>query len=118
MEQIDAFDAAKKKVVKAKTEKAKADAQKDVEALKETIKALYVKALNYLKDEAHVVDLQDECGYQPWSDDVTKRVENWINKVLNMQDPKTETVNEAAPAEVALNDAATASADPVDDLPF
>jgi len=118
MEQIDAFDAAKKKVVKAKTEKAKADAQKEVEALKETIKALYVKALNYLKDEAHVVDLQDECGYQPWSDEVTKRVENWINKVLNMQDPKTEVVNEAAPVEVPLNDAATASADPVDDLPF
>lgn len=118
MEQIDAFDAAKKKVAKAKTEKAKADAQKEVEALKETIKALYAKALNYLKDEAHVVDLQEECAYQPWSAEVESRVNNWINAVLAMQDPKVGAVNEAAPVEVPLENAAAGSVDPVNDLPF
>lgn len=94
LETIEAFDAAKKKISKAKTDKAKADAQKELDNLKDVIRALYQKALTYLKDEVKVVDLVQECTYQPWSEQVTNRVNNWINLVLAMQDPKVTNINE------------------------
>lgn len=120
LETIEAFDAAKKKVAKAKTDKAKADAQKEVDALKDAIRALYQKALTYLKDEAHVVDLDKECAYQPWDQATTDRVNRWIDNVLNMRDPKSVDINEtAAPAEVPLEVAAEASVDSMmGDVPF
>jgi hypothetical protein len=40
-------------------------------------------------------DLQKECGYTPWSDDLKARVDKWIAAVLAMQDPSVTTVNEA-----------------------
>lgn len=121
LETIDAFDAAKKKVAKAKTDKAKADAQKEVEALKDAVRALYQKALTYLKDEAHVVDLEKECAYQPWDQATTDRVNRWIDNVLNMRDPKNVNINEtaAAPVEVPLENAAEAAVDDMmGDVPF
>lgn len=121
LETIEAFDAAKKKISKAKTDKAKADAQKEVDALKDAIRTLYQKALTYLKDEAHVVDLDKECAYQPWDATTTERVNRWIDNVLNMRDPKSVDINEtAAPVEVPLENAATGAAvdDMMGDVPF
>lgn len=124
LELIEQFNEARKKVSKAKTEKAKTEAEAGVAALRDKVKVLYQKALSYLKDEAQVVNIEEECGYQPWTPEVEARVNNWINKVLNMQDPKTESVNEAAgAAPVNLNDAASAAAEAADamatgDLPF
>lgn len=122
LEIIDAFDAAKKKVAKAKTEKAKADAQKEVDNLKESIRTLYQKALDYLKNEAHIVDLDKECAYQPWDQHTTDRVNRWIDNVLNMRDPKVVDINEVTTNEVPLEEAAANTAvemsASVDDVPF
>lgn len=96
LELIEQYDAAKKKLLKAKTEKAKKDTQAELANLREPIKGLYQKALDYLKDEAKVVNLVDECAYQPWSQELTERVDRWITTVLDMKDPKVNVVDEAA----------------------
>jgi len=117
MELIEKFDDAKKKLAKAKTDKAKKDATAALDELTPSVKALYVKALTYLKDEAQVIDLEKECTYQPWSETVTERVNRWIEKVLVMQDPKTISVDEAVtstPVTVELQAAASSNA--VDDM--
>jgi len=120
LELIESFDSTKKKIAKAKTEKAKKEAQAELDGMLNNVKALYAKAINYLKDEAHVVDLVEECSYQPWTPEVETRVQAWINTVLAMQDPKQGTiraVGDAAPADVAPSDA-DAMANGEEPLPF
>ena len=51
-------------------------------------------------------DLQKECGYVPWTEELKQRVDRWIKAVLNMQDPSIGTVNEVeAAAKEVLNEA-------------
>jgi hypothetical protein len=78
----------------------------------------------YLKENS--IDLVKECTYQPWDEATEQRVNNWINIVLSMQDPKsTFTVSdvkanpasEAAPAAAPTSMEEFFSADS-DDLPF
>jgi len=124
LETIDAYNEAKNKVNKAKTDKAKADAQKELTAIVEKVKPLYQKALDYLKGDAHVLDLEAECGYTPWSPELSARVANWINTVAAMKNPATTTVGEAAPEAAAgvdmQEDAPVNEVDSMaaDDLPF
>ena len=44
--------------------------------------------------EVQVIDLEKECAYQPWTPEVTARVDNWIAAVASMVDPKSEMVTE------------------------
>jgi len=128
IETIDAFNEAKALINgKAKTAKAKEDAEKKLAGMTEAVKALYQKALDYLKDEAHVIDLVAECGYTPWNPEVSERVSKWIASIAAMKDPLVEDINEtAAPAaaEEATTEAAPVeAADPAaqmaaGDLPF
>lgn len=122
LEAIDAYNTVKGKIAKAKTDKAKADAQAELDGMKDAVRALYQKATDYLKNEAHVLDLETECGFTPWSPETSTRVANWINAVANMQDPATETVNEAVAnaAEVVTEAAPAEEADSMmnGDLPF
>lgn len=92
LEMIDSFVTARAEVVKAKTQAKKDAAAKIIEDMKDGIKELYQKALDYLKVEA--LNLQEECGYKEWDENVAKRVENWINVVATMQDPRQVSAEE------------------------
>ena len=54
---------------------------------------MYNKVIAYLKENA--LDLVKECTYQPWDEATENRVHLWINTVLNMQDPKIGSVENA-----------------------
>ena len=99
LELIDNYVTAKNDFAKAKTEAKKSAAQKAIEGLVPQIKGLYKKALEYMKENA--LDLEKECGYQEWDEKTSKRVQNWIEVVATMQNPKTVTVNETAPTTAA-----------------
>lgn len=104
LETIDSYVTAKNDIVKSKTDAKKKAAEKVVESLYEPIKTLYKKALEYLK--ANAVNLEEECTYQPWDENTTARVNNWINAVSKMQDPATTVTTEGL-EEIAQNVAKT-----------
>ena len=124
IEAIEAYDKAKKDYNKVKNDDKKTQAQKDAKlkacaALVDTVRPLMERALNYVKENAP--DIEDICGYHPWDDTLTQRVNNWITKVLAMQDPVSATTEEvteiqAAAAEVLATEPAEPA--PGDDLPF
>lgn len=126
MEKIDAYVTAKAEVLKAKTAAKKEAAQKTIEEITPEIKTLYGKAMDYLKENA--VDLVKECAYQEWDEATNTRVQNWINAVVQMLDPKVEVVSSPAPqttftAEIPVaNDTPDAFAEMVggsdDNVPF
>lgn len=127
METIDNYARAKQDVIKAKTEVKKAAAQKQVDALTEPIRALYKKAIEYLRKNS--INLEDECAYHPWDEETTTRVNNWIASVLDMRDPKTTDDSQPTSApkndqptearqEVDPNLSAVMGDDGADDLPF
>jgi len=92
MEVIEEYARCKADVTKAKTEAKKEAAQQKLQALLPQMKPLYEKAIAYLKEEA--LDVDKEIGWKPWSDEVEKRVDRWIEKVLNMEDPKSLSIFE------------------------
>ena len=126
LELIDSYVTAKNDFAKAKSEAKKAAAQKAIEGLVPQIKELYKKALEYMKENS--LDLEKECGFQEWDEKTTKRVQNWIEVVAPMRDPKTVTVNEAVSTPVAEEVLTDTMSDPAmevmaesgsaDDLPF
>lgn len=116
IETIDAYVTARAAVAKAKTDAARAKADAEVTAKRELMKPLYTKAWNYLK-EMQVVDLVKECGYQPWSTELEIRVQNWINAVVNMVDPKTEMVTETQSTAAVVSETAPV-VEAGDDFPF
>lgn len=118
IETIDAFVNAKAALAKGKTQAQKDKATTEIEALKPAMRELYSKALDYMKENAF--DLEKECGYQEWSEQLTSRVENWLNSVLEMRDPKTTFVNETAVSSPAIVEQPVAAEvdNMVDDIPF
>lgn len=127
MEKIEEYISLRNAYNKAKTEKAKNEKQAEIEKMKDTIRQLWAKAIDYVKDNA--LDLNEECGYHEWDEVTTKRVNAWITKVLNMEDPTipeaTEIPIDDSDADKSNdNDAAEAPKakpavpDPTDDLPF
>ena len=74
--------------------------------------------------KANSIDPVKECAYQPWDEATEKRVQNWIDIVATMNDPKTVAVNEvAADAPTVIADPVPADADAflgddASDLPF
>lgn len=107
LELIETYNNARNDLAKAKAEKKKAEAQQVLTDNQAAIRELYVKVIAYLKENA--IDLVKECGYQPWSDEVTTRVNNWIDTVLALKDPKAGTVAatpavEETPVEASADD--------------
>jgi hypothetical protein len=118
LELIETYNNARNDLAKAKTEKKKQEAQQILTDNQAAIRELYVKVIAYLKENS--LDLVKECGYQPWTPEVTTRVNNWIETVLALQDPKSGTVTAATVVEETPTEA---SADDFlgmggDDLPF
>ena len=95
LELIETYNNARNDLAKAKTDKKKQEAQQVLTDNQAAIRELYVKVIAYLKENS--LDLVKECAYQPWTPEVTTRVNNWIETVLALKDPKSETVA-AAPA--------------------
>ena len=124
LETIDSFVTAKAEAVKAKTAAKKDAAMKTITDLTPAMKDLYKKAVEYLKE--HSVNLVDECGYKEWDEATSVRVQNWIDAVAAMQDPKVTVA--AAPAVASDPFVAVVPADDTDammdaatggsDLPF
>lgn len=121
LEQIDDYAKAKAEIGKAKTEAKKAAAEKKVAEMTASIKELYRKAIDYLRE--NTLNLEEECAYREWDAETSNRVNKWLAAVSNMQDPKNPV---AAPAvaqtgdlfnEVASESAPATSVDD-DDLPF
>lgn len=98
LELIDLYNTAKNDFLKAKTEKKKVEAQTILTENTDKVRELYGKVVTYLKEVS--IDLVKECTYQPWDEATEKRVQNWIDIVATMHDPKTVSANEtvASPA--------------------
>ena len=137
LETIETYAEARKKLAKAKTDASKIAAQKEIDSVANDIKELYKKALDYVKQNAP--DLEKECGFQEWDANTTKRVQNWIDIVLQGKNPKTETPDQKSrektekeeeetkatgfdatdPFAAAVNESSTgATSNEDDDLPF
>ena len=87
------------------------------------LRKIYKNVLNEIK--SFCPDLNEELGFKPWSETLTKRVQNWINIVLSGNDPASSSaVPEAAKGETSTatveeaNDTPVSVADNDDDLPF
>ena len=96
LELIDEYNSHKTALAKAKTQASKDKEQAQLDQLSPAIRECYAKAIKFMKD--NTFDLQKECGYTPWSDELKARVDKWIAAVLNMQDPSVTTVNEVVDA--------------------
>lgn len=96
LELIDTYSAARADLAKAKTDKKRNEAQAVLTENQAAVRELYVKVIAYLKE--HAIDLVKECTYQPWDEATEKRVQNWIDIVATMNDPKT-TSNAATTVE-------------------
>ena len=83
---------AKTEGLKTKAEAKRTEAENKKAALRDQIRPLYGKAIEYVK--ANAINIVEECGYTPWSVDLSIRVNNWLDKVLAMQDPAVQTINE------------------------
>lgn len=112
LETIDAFVTAKAEAVKAKTNAKKEAAMKTIADLTPAIKELYLKSMNYLKENSF--DLVDECGYKDWDEATEKRVADWISLVVNMCNPATTSIAAVAPTENSATPKAESTASEVD----
>ena len=114
LELIDNYNTARNDMAKAKTEKKRAEAEQLLNDNKDAVRELYKKVLEYLK--TNTMDLVKECAYQPWDEATEKRVQNWIEIVATLNDPKmvsASTTEEAAPVEPMLG---TVKGSEVDDF--
>lgn len=108
LELIDNINTARNDLAKAKTDKKKQEAQQILTDNHNTLRDLYGKVIEYLKENS--LDIVKECGYQPWDEATEARVQNWIDIVATMNDPKSVSVNEVA-APVVETTPAPADAD-------
>lgn len=98
------FNKAKTDSLKEKAKAKMETAEEGKQKLRDSVRGLYEKAVNYMKENA--INLVDECGYKPWDAELTNRVNNWLDKVLAMKDPeiserkKDEMSNEFSQVEV------------------
>jgi hypothetical protein len=81
-------------LAKAKTDKKKQEAQAVLTDNQGALRELYGRVIAYLKENS--LDLVKECGYQAWDEATEKRVQNWIDIVATMNDPKSVSANEVA----------------------
>jgi len=91
---LDKYVAGIKNVWKEKDPDKRAQIEAEVNADPNTaeLRKLYGKVLEQIK--GFCPNLIEELGYKPWSEAVTKRVENWITVVLSCNDPATVDVND------------------------
>ena len=124
LETIDNYVEAKRNYAKAKTDQKKEESLKQLESLKSDIRSLYEKAIQYLKETVH--NISEEKGFREWDDDTTARVEAYLTKVLNFEDPKltgddavSNLENLESSSKTPESDSSSKSTvEETDDLPF
>ena len=109
LELIDTYNAARVDLAKAKTDKKRQEAQQVLADNQNAVRELYRKVVEYLKENS--LDLVKECAYQPWDEATEKRVQNWIDIVATMNDPKSVSINEVAGDADAAEDVTPLPAD-------
>lgn len=90
LELIEDYNSANNDLFKAKSQAKRDEAAAKKEKLAPQIRPLYAKAIEYLKGVA--IDPVVECGYSAWSEETTKRVNAWIEKVVAMEDPELGSI--------------------------
>lgn len=121
IELVENYNAAKNASLKAKTEKAKNDKINEMKAMADGIRALYTKALAFMKENAF--DIVDEFGFHEWDEATTARVNNWLEAVLQMRNPKSTLITETSFHDSETDDIESTKVDDIgsvddDDLPF
>lgn len=121
IEMIENYGKARQDIIKAKSEAKKAAAVKMVEDMNQDIRALYEKAINYLREVS--INLVDECAFKPWDDETKARVDRWIENVLAMNDTqvsskKNEKNNPSPVTDMESPDPISSMMGDDDDLPF
>jgi hypothetical protein len=133
LEQIEAYFNAKGTIAKESakpktktTEKKISEAEAEIKTLTPEIKKMYLKAIAYMKQ--HSFDIAEKFGYKPWDAELTARVQNWIDRVANMEDPASPSYGAPAPVAAVPSETTSPSEDDVfadamdesdaDDMPF
>jgi hypothetical protein len=124
IEMIEDYNSANNDMVKAKTENKRNEAMKRKEELAPKIRPLYGKAIEYIKENA--IDPVVECGYSPWDEALTARVNAWLEKILRMEDPELNiapmpeqtTSEEHVEMQSSTQEYTAANTQADDDLPF
>jgi len=89
IELIDAYVTAIKDSTGAKTEAKRKAAANQLEALRPQLRPLYEIAFNYVKENAF--DIREDQGWKEWDENTTKRVNQWIEIVLDGKNPENIT---------------------------
>ena len=104
LELIDTFVTSVKDSQTHKVAKKKEEAAKKVQELKPSLKPLYEKAINYVKDNCKFedgtsIDLCSYCGYSPWDEETKSFVDGWITYINNKFNgsPAPQATPQAAP---------------------
>lgn len=127
LELIDSYAQHNTNFINAKTENTRKKERDILDTLSPQIRSLYEKASKVVIENAP--NLVEECGYKPWTDEESERVNKWLKKVLNMQNPEVCDLNEIVgninniPKETeVINKQTTNSKEDIeftdDDLPF
>ena len=116
---VSRYDELKTGITKARTATDKSKKMEEAKSLVPEIKEIYKKVLDYLKENAP--NLEDECGYKPWGDELAARVNAWIEKVLKGENPvqtTTPSVQEAVVDAFDEPEGVDMADDDDEDLPF
>jgi hypothetical protein len=92
LELIDEYATHQANFLKAKTENTKQKELAAMQKLADPIRECYAKAIKVVKENAP--DLTKECGYRPWTEEETARINRWIDNVVNLRNPEVATVTE------------------------
>ena len=113
LELIDAYNEAKAEIAKNKTKAKVEAAKKTLEDKADAVRALYQKALDYVKENSF--DLVDECAFKEWDEATSNRVQAWIDTVALMQDPTAGTISYSN-VQTTQTPVTNPQADPIDDM--
>lgn len=102
LEMIEEYNTANNDSIKAKTQAKRDEAIKKKESLAGEIRPLYAKAIEVIK--ANAINIVEVCGYTPWTQELTARIQNWLNAVVNMEDPEALPWDRTAPASTEAAD--------------
>jgi len=101
---LDAYVAGMKKVWREKDPATRETLLNAVKADPNTaaFRTIYARVLEQIK--GFCPDLNEELGYKPWSDEVTLRVQKWIDAVLAGQNPASDAAAPTAAATVGTTE--------------
>lgn len=94
LETIENFSQHNDNYYKAKTENTRKKEAEAINALKPALLEFYQRAKDVVDNNAP--DLVKECGYRPWTEEETARVNKWISHVLRMENPEISDVFDSA----------------------